>query len=258
MKRVGNFVIRSLVALAMAHLTFVNAHAQQTLTPAAQVAEGNSHNSVNAPQELVVCTGWHALCTASPDCKMNGDQATCDCLRVNETHIVETTEIQDPAIKRMTQIRCTNVHPCAVDQAPVCGAIKSGQYEVDNVKYNWVSTYSYRGWCSLLQQKLVACDPTAPGYGGDVNWAICDAAPCTENPNPSDPNRPLSCQCRVVENTPFVGTNGSCIGENGGIISSMLASGWDFQNNTYTFPMPGYQYVQGACAPLQSDPLASR
>jgi hypothetical protein len=55
-----------------------------------------------------------------------------------------------------------------------------------------------------------------------------------------------------------VGTDGSCIGENGGIMSSMLASAWDFQNNTYTFPMPGYQYVQGACAPLKSDPLAAR
>lgn len=36
-------------------------------------------------------------------------------------------------------------------------------------------------------------------------------------------------------------------------MSSMPLSGWDFQNNTYTFPMPGYEYVQGACAPLKSD-----
>ncbi len=34
------------------------------------------------PQEFVVCTGWHALCTASPDCKMHGHTAGCDCLRV--------------------------------------------------------------------------------------------------------------------------------------------------------------------------------
>ena len=46
---------------------------------------------IEVPQEFVVCTGWHALCTASPDCKMNGDKADCDCLRVNETHIVETS-----------------------------------------------------------------------------------------------------------------------------------------------------------------------
>ena len=32
-------------------------------------------------------------------------------------------------------------------------------------------------------------------------------------------------------------------------------SAWDFRNNTCPFPMPGYEYVQGACAPLKSDPL---
>jgi hypothetical protein len=35
----------------------------------------------------------------------------------------------------------------------------------------------------------------------------------------------------------------------------MVLEAWDFQNNTYPFPMPGYEYVQGACAPLGSDPL---
>jgi hypothetical protein len=124
---------------------------------------------------------------------------------------------------------------------------------VDNAKYDWVSTYSYRGWCGLIQAKPKACDPSAPSYAGDSNWAICDAAPCTESLNPSNPDKPLSCQCRV-EKTSFVGTNGSCTGDNGGIISSMPLSGWDFQNNTYTFPMPGYEYVHGACAPLKSDP----
>lgn len=257
MKRIGKFVLTSLLALATANLTVVNAPAQNARQSVVQGGE-KTNSTRNAPQDFVVCTGWHALCTSSPDCKLNGDTATCDCLRVNENHIVATGEIQDAAVKRLTQIRCTNAHPCAVDQAPVCGAIKSGQYEVENVKYEWVSTYSYRGWCGLLQQKLVACDPNSPGYSGDFKWAICDAAPCTENQNPSDTNKPLSCQCRVVENTPFVGTNGSCTGENGGIISSMLESAWDFQNNTYTFPMPGYEYVQGACAALKSDPLAAR
>jgi len=220
----------------------------------------STHNFPNAPQEFVVCTGWHALCSASPDCKMNGDMADCDCLRVNETHIVLTTEIQDTAVKRMTEVKCTNVHPCDIDQAPVCEAIKYGQYEVDNVKYDWVSTYSYRGWCSLLKLKFTACDPRAPDYTGDSYWAVCDAAPCTENQNPSDLNRPLSCQCRVVKakDTPFVGMNDSCTGVNGGIMSSFPLSAWDFQNNTYPFPMPGYEYVQGACAPLGSDPLPPR
>ena len=209
------------------------------------------------PQGAVVCTGWHALCTASTDCKMNGDKATCDCLRVNETHIVLTNEIQDAAVKSLTQSTCTKEPPCGVDQAPVCNAIKSGQYTVDTVKYDWVSTYSYRGWCSLLGTKLKACALNAPGYTGDSSWAICDVAPCTENQRPSNPDKPLSCQCRV-EKTPFVGTNGSCTGDNGGIMSSMDLGAWDFQNNTYRIPVPGYEYVQGACAPSKSDPLPAR
>ncbi len=225
------------------------------LAEAGEKSNRSIQNFPDAPQEFVVCTGWHALCSASPDCKMNGKKADCDCMRVNETHIVETSAIQDTAVKRMTEVKCTNVHPCDTDQAPVCKAIKYGQYEVNSVKYAWVSTYSYRGWCSLLKLKPKPCDQSAAGYIGDLNWAICDAAPCTENPNPSDPERPLSCQCRVVENIPFVGINDSCTGENGGIMSSFPMEAWDFQNNTYPFPMPGYEYVQGACAPLKSDPL---
>ncbi|MDR3725839.1 MAG: hypothetical protein P4K86_02230 [Terracidiphilus sp.] len=256
MKRVGCLVLKSLIFLATANLNFVTAEAQKPPQPVAQAGEKTDRNTHNTdvPQEFVVCTGWHALCSASPDCRMNGDKADCDCLRVNETHIVLTSEIKDTAVKQLTLAKCTNEHPCDVDQAPVCKAIKFGLYEVDNVKYRWVSTYSYRGWCSLLQVKLKACDQQTRGYTGDLYWAICDAAPCTETQNPSNPDKPLSCQCRV-ENTPFVGTNGSCTGDNGGIMSSMQLSGWDFQNNTYLFPMPGYEYVQGACAPLKSDPL---
>jgi len=42
----------------------------------------------NTPQAAVVCTGWHALCDASTDCKVNGNTADCACWRVNENHIV--------------------------------------------------------------------------------------------------------------------------------------------------------------------------
>lgn len=219
-------------------------------------ADNGTHNSTDVPQLAVVCTGWHALCTASHNCIMYGDKADCDCMRVNETHIVVTSEIQDTEVKNLTQAQCTNKHPCNVDQAPVCSAIKNGQYKVDNVTYDWVSTYSYRGWCDLWQ-KPTACDQNATGYTGDKYWAICDAAPCTEIQNPSDPNMPLSCQCRVND-TPFVGINDSCTGDNGGIMSSMPLWAWDFRNNTYQFPMPGYEYVQGACAPLKSDPWPPR
>jgi len=46
--------------------------------------------SIDAPQDFVMCTGWHALCTNSNDCKMHEDKADCDCMRVNETHFVLT------------------------------------------------------------------------------------------------------------------------------------------------------------------------
>ena len=219
--------------------------------------DNGTHDFIDVPQEIVVCTGWHALCTASTNCTMHGVRADCDCMRVNETHIVETSEIQDAVVKNLTQAKCTNKHPCDVDQAPVCNAIKYGQYKVDNVTYDWVSTYSYRGWCSLLMLNLTACDQSATGYTGDRYWAVCDAAPCTENQNPSNPNMPLSCQCRVKD-IPFVGVNDNCTGDNGGIISSFPLWAWDFRNNTYRFTMPGYEYVQGACAALKSDPLPPR
>jgi len=216
-------------------------------------ADSCAHKIRDVPQDFVVCTGWHALCADSTDCQMLGNIATCDCSRVNETHIVATSEIQDPAAKRLTLARCTSKHPCNIDQAPICKAIMDGQYKVNHVKYQWVSTYSYRGWCSLLE-RLTACDPQADGYMGDSSWAICDLAPCTEIENPYDPEKPLSCQCRVEENTAFVGMNGGCTGDSEGIMSSMPIWAWDFENNTYTFPMPGYEYIQGACAPLASDP----
>lgn len=209
------------------------------------------HSAV-VPQFLVECTGWHALCSASTDCRLTSEGADCDCWAVDETHIVATSEIQDPAIKRLTERRCTNKHPCDVDEAPVCGAIRDGEYEVDGVRYPWVSTFSYRGWCDFYQPK--ACDPTADGYVGDYYWAICDAAPCSEVADPPDPERPLRCQCRVKDGS-FVGTKDSCTGENGGIISAMELSVWDFDNDTWPFPMPGFDYIKGACDALKSDPL---
>lgn len=211
-----------------------------------------SERAAVEPQLAVVCTGWHALCTGSVDCQTTGGgMADCACWRVNETHIVVTSEIQDPTVKRLTQTRCTSKNACGIDEAPVCSAIRDGQYKVDEVKHDWVSTYSYRGWCGLYRPK--ACDTTEPDYDGDMQWAICDAAPCTEIANPADPDRPLSCQCRVMEG-PFVGGVDSCTGEDGGIISAMALEYWDFETNDYTVPIPGYDYVRGACASLHSDP----
>jgi hypothetical protein len=257
MKTLGGFLLNAIALLAMANTDLVSAQPAMAMPPAWQLrmtTAGGTRHIVAEPQELVVCTGWHALCSASTDCKVTGDRADCDCLSVDETHIVMTNEIQDAAVKQMTQAKCTDRHPCDVDEAPVCGAIRDGRYKVAHVKYDWVSTYSYRGWCGLLP-KLKACDLQAVGYAGDRQWAICDVAPCTEIAHPSDPNKPLTCQCRVVREVSFVGMNGSCVGDRGGIMSSMPISSWDFLNNTYPVPVPGYEYVQGACARLSSDPL---
>jgi hypothetical protein len=203
-----------------------------------------------APQMLVECTGWHALCSGSVDCQVNGTGAECACWSVNEPHIIMTGEIQDPTVKRVTEARCTDKHPCAIDEAPVCGAIRARKYVVDGVNYDWVSTFSYRGWCELYQPK--ACVPEEPGYIGDTQWTICDAAPCVETSSATDPERPLSCQCRVKDG-PFIGTKDSCTGENGGIISAMPLEVWDFENATFTSPVPGFDHVRAACAPLRSD-----
>jgi hypothetical protein len=115
MKGVGSLVLKSLVFLAIVNLNFANAQVQKAPEPAAQVDEKTDRSTQKVPQEFVVCTGWHALCTASTDCQMNGDEADCDCLRVNESHVVETTAIQDTAIKRLTQAKCTYEHPCDAD-----------------------------------------------------------------------------------------------------------------------------------------------
>lgn len=240
------------VALLTAAPGHAEAREQAAPLALAEASQGRGHRAADEPQPFVVCAGWHAYCPAM-DCRLDGRAADCDCYRVDEAHIVETASIQDAVVGRLTEARCTAGHPCAVDEAPVCAAIRDGRYRVDGVRYRWVSTYSYRGWCSLLQRRPVPCDPSAPGYTGDSAWAVCDAAPCVEIPDPPAPERPLRCRC-VVASGPFVGTNGTCTGDNGGIMSSFSMAGWDFQQNTYRFPMPGYEFVRGACATLTSDP----
>jgi hypothetical protein len=192
------------------------------------------------PQNSVVCLGLHALCDFSTDCRVIGDEADCACWKVDEPYIVETNKIQDPQVKALTQRACTASHPCDMDQAPVCKAIRSGQYKVEGVKYPWVSTFSYRGWCENWNPVPCAAAP----------WADCMAAPCTMMKNPEDPDRPLSCQCRV-QNSAFIGTQGS--GDPGKVMSTIPKAAWNFKKNMYTVPFPGYEYVKGACAPLQSE-----
>ena len=54
-------------------------------------------------QPVVECTGWHALCSQSDDCKVieGQDFALCDCWKVNETHMVVTADIQDTEVSVM-------------------------------------------------------------------------------------------------------------------------------------------------------------
>ena len=196
------------------------------------------------PQGAIQCTGWHALCSLATDCRVIDGVAYCDCWKVNEPYVVITADIQDLQVKADTEKACTSVHPCEMDEAPVCKAIKDGTFTVDGIKYEWVSTYSYRGWCDNWNP--VQCD-AGP-------WADCMTYPCTENQNPTDPNRPLVCQC-TVKHLPFVGSNGGCVTGEGEVMSTINQLLWNFDQNQFTLSMPGYEYVKGACAPILSDPV---
>src|SRR5512139_170472 len=79
------------------------------------------------PQETVVCTGWHALCSFATDCKVVSDtQANCNCWKVKEQYIVVAADISDAAVREATLTACTSAHPCDVDESPVCKAIQEG------------------------------------------------------------------------------------------------------------------------------------
>jgi hypothetical protein len=197
-----------------------------------------------AAQGTVECTGWHALCSLATDCKVvNEEHADCPCWQVNEQYVVVTADISNPDIKEETQSGCTSAHPCAVDESPVCQAIKSGNYTVDGHRYEWVSTYSYRGWCE--NWKPVRCD-AAP-------WADCMTSPCVENHDRrTDHDRPLVCRCNVKTES-FVGTDGRCKSRRGEVMSTINQKFWNFHDKKFTLDMPGYEYVQGACAPIHSD-----
>jgi hypothetical protein len=197
------------------------------------------------PQASVECSGWHALCSLATDCKIDPYQAGCDCWKVTEQHIVVTSHIKDETfggapIKELTQSKCTKLHPCGLDQAPVCQAIKNllpnGQ---------WVSTFSYRGWCEHWDP--VKCE--GPDAGP---WADCMTSLCTKIQDPKDPNRPLSCQCQVNTGN-FVGTEGSCQTQQGTVMSTIPLASWDFRNGTFSFSVPGDEYVKESCLPVSSD-----
>ena len=80
--------------------------------------------------------------------------------------------------------------------------------------------------------------------------------PCTENTDPkADPDRPLICQCRVVRDQPFVGSDGRCKSKKGIVMSTINQGFWDFENKRFNMPMPGNRLVNSsACQPIASDP----
>ena len=57
--------------------------------------------------------------------------------------------LKNSDLTAQTQAACPSEGSGAVDQAPVCGVIQKGECWVDDpqVTYEWVSAYSYRGWC---------------------------------------------------------------------------------------------------------------
>jgi hypothetical protein len=204
----------------------------------------SAQNSV--PQPAVECTGWHALCSMATGCKINGKTADCNCWKVTERHIVVTAGIKDDTfgsdVKEQTQSICTLKHPCGLDEAPVCGAIKelllSGK---------WVSTFSYRGWCK--NWKPVACQGNNAGP-----WADCMTSPCSEDPAPPNIQQPLNCQCTEHDGK-FVGTNGSCNSPVGTCMSTISMYFWDFDNGEFPawMAMPGNESVKESCSSLNSD-----
>jgi hypothetical protein len=197
------------------------------------------------PQAIVECLGEHALCNATTDCKKISDtQANCACYKVSEIHLVETSKILDKKARLLTQKRCTTAHPCKAGRAPICRVIRNGQYQVGTTTYPSVSTYSYRGWCQTFHP--VACEGQMAGA-----WADCMAAPCTVDP--SNPGRPLNCQC-IINNGPFVGINGSCETKPGEVMSTIPRAAWNFHEGAFSVPLPGNDYVnKGACKPLKSE-----
>ncbi|MFN7900952.1 MAG: hypothetical protein ACK5N0_15085 [Synechococcaceae cyanobacterium] len=201
--------------------------------------------SAAIPQAVVQCKGAHALCNASIDCQRQGkDKALCPCWNVNETHLVLTSKIQDALVRQETQRRCTQGSPCGLEEAPVCRVIREGHYRVDKVTYPGVSTFSYRGWCQTFRP--VACE------AAKAPWADCMAAPCQKNPN--NPDRPWTCQCRI-QNSAFVGINGSCDSATGQVMSTFERPLWNFQTGAFSLPLPGNDFVNlGACRFLRSDP----
>jgi hypothetical protein len=164
---------------------------------------------------------------------------------VEEPHVVQTSKIEDLQARRDTLSRCTTATPCGIDEAPICRVIREGRYTVRRVTYPAVSTFSYRGWCQTFRP--VKCEAAQAGP-----WADCMAAPCQLDP--TNPDRPLKCQCRV-ERGDYVGIDGRCESRAGQVMSTIERQLWNFEEGAFAGPVPGNAFVnRGACRFLRSDP----
>jgi hypothetical protein len=185
------------------------------------------------PQQFVVCTGQHALCSFATHCELSADgtHASCNCWDVNDTFIVNTAAILDASAKQATLAACTDAHPCATNEAPVCTAIASHQFMVNGVSPARVSAFSYVDFCKRFNPVSCSAGP----------WASCMTAAC--DVTNKDPNKPLTCSCPVIK-SPFIGVQGSCEQPRNTVMSTIPA--------TFNFSaLPGSAFVLEACQALR-------
>eukprot|EP01084_Bolivina_argentea_P074700 135487_1 len=188
----------------------------------------------NNPQIRVQCNGRHALCAFS-SCTLNGE---CDCWIFNSIFTINTNEIFNETIREITQNECTINNKCKLNEAPICKAILSNKYYVNNKISLVTSAYSWEGYCNRARNS-VNCE-----HG---KWAACMSAPCVENND--DPNLAL-CFCKVMNGSwidyQWPNKNSNCKYAKNVIIST-VSVGFDMKD------MPGSEYAMEACTKLHID-----
>lgn len=193
----------------------------------------NNHNNLiididDIPQQRVECYGRHALCTFAT-CNINGQ---CNCWIFNSIYTINTYEIFNDTMREITQSKCTMNAECKVNEAPICKAINSQNYYVNNFKSQVTSGFSWENYCDRA-------NPVNCKYG---LWAACMTAPCIVDKDKSDS---AICFCKVMNSSwtdfqwPY--TESNCNGYPSNIISSTVPSGFNMSQ------MPGAQYVDESC-----------
>lgn len=194
-----------------------------------------SSAQASTPQDRVLCSGPHVLCSLAP-CEIKDDAtAICRCVEVNDTYAVSLSEIRNDDVSAATKARCTASSPCSLDSAPVCEAIKRGNIEFGSVRVEpgMVSTFSWGGWCSATE-----FDPSRPAVCSPSPWAACMTAPCRRN---KDGGGSVDCQC-TWQNSSWIDFRGG--GKECSKMVSSVPADFDMQQ------MPFASQVLGACAKI--------